>query len=282
MDYIDYEDDEYLDTLKIKNTDTNELLRTIENVKEIPLFLDGLFQSFIKDDYGHYGFTLLRRLQDVNAWIAKANNFLEAINYSLIKALQLNSDCQSIFFPLNVDKEYKEVFYYSENALYRLFSLWDILSHLYNHYFQMNIPIKRVSCYKVFSNKNMNKIEEVLTDYNGYSFKIVNMVRDEFNNIISYINEEYNYKDGITRGYHKYLEDVRNRSVHREDPHNFTVLNSSESPSNLPDAPLYELNCLVKDYFNLYNYLNSIFKLFYFDFKSRGLDVGQLKIKEFK
>ncbi|MEK4110905.1 hypothetical protein ABIC86_001556 [Paenibacillus sp. DS2363] len=270
----------YYESIKIHNIEIDEMKKKIAMLNDFPLFKDGIVQFYSPTDVQHAGFNIFRRLTDANSWISKATDLFNFIRYSVMSSFSHLDKCENIFTPFRVTEEYKLVFYYTENATFRLFMAWDVLGHMYNHFYEMGIGIDRVDYNKIFKKSNCDFMDERLNKVIGHQ-EAINFVKEEYMLVREHISTEYEYTNGLTRGHHKYLKSIRNMAIHREDPHNFSILNSSNRKTSLVDAPQYELMNIVEDAFKLYQYISTLIKLYYFEFRGYGLDLGELQVIRF-
>lgn len=240
-----------------------------------PLFHSGIFQFYCNNEQALSGFNRMKRLNDANTWISKANNLFKFIKFSIDLSVDNLDKCENVFTPYRVTDEYKIVFYYNENAIFRLFMAWDVLGHMYNHFYDLGIKLNSVYYTKIFNKTDCDFMDNKLNSVIGYS-EPINFVKNEYTLIREYLNESYKYEHGMTKGHHQYLKKLHDMSMHRDDPHSFTILNSSDRGLPLVDAPQYELMNIVEDAFILYQYITNLIKLYYFEFKSYGFDIGEI------
>lgn len=256
----------YYEFIKIHNIELNELKRKIETLVDFPLFKNGVVQFYAPTDTQYAGFTALRRLTDANSWISKATDLFSYIRYSVLASLSHLDRCENIFTPFRVTEEYKRVFYYVENALFRLFIAWDVLGHMYNHFYGIGVEINKVDYNKIFKKSNCDFMDNNLNRVIGNK-DAIEFVKNEYRLINEHITTNYEYVDGLTKGHHKYLKSMRNMAIHREDPHSFSIINSSNRGIPFVDAPQYELMVIVEDALKLYQYMSTIIKLYYFELR---------------
>ncbi|NEN80796.1 hypothetical protein [Paenibacillus elgii] len=270
----------YYESIKIHNIELNEIKRKITMLMDFPLFKDGVVQFYAPKDAQYAGFSIFRRLTDANSWISKATDLFSSIRYSVLNSLSQLDRCEQVFTPFRVTEEYKPVFYFVENALFRLFIAWDVLGHMYNHFYEIGVEIEKVDYNKIFKKSNCDFMDKNLNKVIGNK-EVVEFVKKEYGLINEHITTNYEYVDGLTKGHHKYLKSMRNMAIHREDPHNFSIINSSNRWMPLVDAPQYELMVIVEDAMKLYQYISTIIKLYYFELRGYGLDVGELHVIKF-
>lgn len=152
------------------------------------------------------------------------------------------------------DDRNKEVYYYTENIMFRLTALWDLLAQLCNSTFQLNEHSDSIS-YKSFFKK--------------YStFKKNHSLNKLSKSVKYYINE--NDEDSSTdpwRGNHNYVNELRNSFTHRLNPHIFTFHNASFEKSKnenagiiFPAPPIYEIKRILEDYSKVCKYIEKTIK----------------------
>ncbi len=267
----------YNESLKIHNIDIEVVKRKVSMLVDFPLFKDGIMNIYVSNEYQHSGLNILRRLNDANSWIRKATDLFRYIRYSVNTSLAYLDKCEHIFTPYRVTEEYKIVFYYVENALFRLFTAWDVLGQLYNHLFDMQVDIEKVNYNKIFQKSSCDFMNDWLERVIGHH-EAIDIVKQEYLLIKEYITTEYVYNNGITKGHHKYLMSIRHMAVHREDPHSFSIINSSKRIKHFVDAPQYELMNIAEESVQLYQFITTVIKLYYFEFSGQGLDLGEIQV----
>lgn len=280
--YLNEQDDlkNYYKSLKIQSFDADKIKKQLSQFIDFPLFKEGIMQVYTSD-VQLAGLKILGRLTDANSWITKANDLYKMINYSVISSLSVLEKCDQIFIPYRVTEEYKLVFYYVENALFRLFMAWDVLGQMYNHLYDMKTEVAKVNYTRIFEKTSCDFMNNWLERVIGHQ-KAIEFIKNEYFIIKEYISTNYEYDSGITKGHHKYLKSIRNMAIHREDPHNYSIINNSDRKMPLVDAPQYELMNIVADSMKLYQYISTIIKLYYFEFRGYGIDVGELQVIRFE
>lgn len=121
-------------------------------------------------------------------------------------------------------------YYYIENPLFRVSSLWDMLAQLYRLFFQIDVEPYDV------------KYKQIFDPNTRYSKKF----KEKATLISNYINEEDNTDvDGEWKGNHNFVNKCRNKMTHRNSP-NLTVL--SDFDVNFKHHPTYLLKRIIEDY----------------------------------
>ncbi|MDY8045903.1 Cthe_2314 family HEPN domain-containing protein [Paenibacillus polymyxa] len=271
----DISEEEYLKSLKIDDINTSSLRKSVKSVSAFPLYLND-FLKFIGETNGLKVFEVMRRMNDANTWIKKCNYLLEGINRSFLIAADLIDKNENLFVPFRITNEDRFVFYFIENAIYRLFSLWDTLAHLYHFYYELDFKTEKLHYVNIFNsaikktlmNKAKKKIKEFLNEPNDSFLEII---EEKFVEICRYINEKNEFVDGQWKGNHRYLKKIRNQFTHRDNPHDFALLNYTQKNFSMPDAPLLELKRSIDDYLVLYENICNILKLVTFEMAQYGI-----------
>jgi hypothetical protein len=205
-------------------------------------FIEGVFYFAPSGQWNE-----LSEVQSYNAWIIKINSLCKKILLSLKNAIQYSAKLQD-FNPFT-DKSEDEFIaqYFIENAVYRLISLWDVLAQLTNMHFECGVPIKNVMYKRFFSNES----QVAQKDINEF---VLFRKRVE-----SYISEnDDTSSDGPWKGNHIYISDsIRNPLVHRNDPHEFSVL---DGEVNLIDHPIFELKRIIEDFMTVNDLIDDLLK----------------------
>lgn len=168
------------------------------------------------------------------------------IKLSLNKAIEFSySDSVVNNFDLFSKSQGDEMlsYYYIENAIFRISSLWDILAQFYCLFYNLKVDVNKVYYNKIFNpNSNINvKFKEKAEQINDY------------------LNEEDNTKcEDFWKGNHRYLNKCRNKMTHRNSP-NITVI--SKYDINMKDYPTFMLKRIIEDYSMVSRYLVEILDL---------------------
>lgn len=131
----------------------------------------------------------------------------------------------------NVEEE--EAIYYTENAVFRTSSLWDLLAQLYNEKYHNNIDPDKVYYNTLFHNDTQGKRP------NPFAQKVYAYITEKE-------SENPNYKtDEFWAGNHKYVSDYRNKMTHRNSP-NITTMSNYDIELRMPMR--YVLKRVIEDY----------------------------------
>lgn len=127
-------------------------------------------------------------------------------------------------------------YYFIENALFRVSSLWDLLAQLYNIYYDIKFPIDKLHYKRFFTSK-----------------KHKNIIGEE---IGLYLEQKDNTDcEGEWQGNHQYVKNLRNKMTHRNSP-NITVISNFDTEFKLP--PIYSLKRITEDYATASKYIDEI------------------------
>ena len=134
-------------------------------------------------------------------------------------------------------------YYYIENALFRIETMWDILAQIYNIKYELGLDMKQVYHSRIFSSE-----ERFVQKY----WK--NSVPKEIQSVSDYFNETDNtdISDGMWKGNYKYINDLRNNMTHK-------IAISQESFSSysfsFKEPPLYILKRVTEGYAQLEDFI---------------------------
>ena len=129
------------------------------------------------------------------------------IGFSLEKAIEY-AYCKEVQEKYNMmhssrEKEWS-AYYYIENAMFRVETLWDILAHIYNIKFDLEEPINKVYHSRIFSDRERYKNKY----WNGAP-------PSEVIKIIDYINEEDDTSGEYWSGNYAFINSMRNNMTHK-------------------------------------------------------------------
>lgn len=264
----------YSKLIKVYGIDVNILIQNIGCISEIPQLMGGIMQfcsggNELPSDF------ILSEMQDVNCWTRKINHLIYGINKSVIDAINVTQEESYKYFPFSKNDMDQECYYHIENAEFRLIALWDILAQLFTLYFRLPGKVAKVKYKEVFDKKNIKKINVDKRYKTGDNNAINHLLQNQFSIICEYIREEIRYDEETAKcfGNHKYLSEDRNSFTHRNNPHEFTILNSENKMPSLPDAPLHIIKRLVEDYMFAYDNLYRILKVYWIFFEHLGFKV---------
>lgn len=173
---------------------------------------------------------------DYKTLISTFVNLCNKINYSIHKAIELTYNTEvyknfDMFSEGSADEV--QAYYYIENAIFRIATLWDLLAQIYNKLYKCRLSYNKIHYYKFFegllksSDENRKKHAKKLIDY--------------FN---ENSNDDYN-GDNRWRGNHKEVNNYRNKMTHRNSPDE-TVLSNFDF--NLKQHPSVLLRRVSEDY----------------------------------
>ena len=147
----------------------------INDICVFDCFLNGIYYiTSNKDDK-------IGKLQDIDTWFNKISSLISKINFSLFLAIENENKIPDVKYNPFKNCENNDItYYYIENAMFRLSTLWDTLAQLVNIFYE--------------------------------------------------------------------LDKLRNRIVHRNDPHSISIINRLDEAMGLPEPPLFELKRLIEDY----------------------------------
>ncbi len=175
--------------------------------------------------------TLYKTLQDIDWKIKVSLN--KAIEYAFLDSVYEN-------FNMLAEGSYEEkmAYYYIENALYRTSTAWDILAQFYRIFYRIPVEANKVYYNKIFNPNSPNSTT----------------FRNDADRIYRYLNEE-EVDDDISKGTHKYVNEVRNKMTHRNSP---SVSTASNFDMNIKMPPVFILKRVVDDYKKAEGFLTEI------------------------
>ena len=222
-----------------------------ENPFEMNLYLDNKKFSFnvikgenkeiLYDEGLIEGFS---RITDYESIYTTITDLRYKIRYSIKKAIEYSYK-EDIIEGYNCASscEYILAYYYVENAIFRIWVLWDILAHLCNLRYNLNVEIKDIHHGRIFSSQ-----ESTLKKY----WK--NDPPKTIQNIIEYLKEE-DILPGKFKGSYKYIREVRNKMTHRLS---IGVTSLSSYELSFGEPLHYILRHLCECYFNLIGFIIDI------------------------
>lgn len=152
-------------------------------------------------------------------------------------------------------QEEKLAYYYIENALFRISTLWDILAQLYCLFYNIKIPNDKIYYNKLFNTKN----EKYYAKYSICKIEKFEEFKKQADDINNYLEQEDDTElKGEWKGNHKYIQECRNKMTHRNSP-NITVM--SDYDLNVKDHPAFMLKRIVEDYSVASKYIDEILKI---------------------
>ncbi len=165
------------------------------------------------------------------------------INLSLHNAIELvysEAVLNSFDFMIISTEEEWQAFYYIENALFRIESLWDMLAQIVNLKYELEKNKRRVYHSKVFDISLKSKYWK-------------NDIPEEIKKINEYITEVDDTDcEGCWKGNYKYVSNLRNCMTH-----NYSIARSSASgyAFEFRHHPSYILKRVVEDYSKVQHFI---------------------------
>lgn len=178
-----------------------------------------------------------------------AKDLNNKIKYSLKNSIESAysdevSNCKFDFFKEPIGEEWS-AYYFLENAIFRISTLWDLLAQIYNIKYDIIKDIKKVNYFKFFNER-----------INTHSLSLID--KDQVIKIKRYLNEMDNMDlDGIWEGNHKHVNEYRRKMTHRNAPSISTI---SSYDINLKSNPRFELKRTVEDYYRVSEFILEFIK----------------------
>ncbi|NRR04788.1 hypothetical protein HP570_21475 [Brevibacillus sp. RS1.1] len=266
---------EYLRSIHIDQIELSTLRKNLKLIIPFPLYLNDAIK-FIGRPHGVRSLDVLSRMNDANTWVKKCNYLFEGISKSFLIAVDFIDQNEKLFVPFRITQDDRTVYYFIENGIYRLFSLWDTLAHLYHFYYELDFETEKIHYFQIFNldykrtfmGKVQCKIDEIVTKPND---NCVYFIEQKFIEICHYIRQKNEYVNGQWTGNHRYLKNIRNQFTHRDNPHDFSSLNYAQQGVMMPDAPLLELKRAIDDYLTVYEYICNVWKLITSELAKQGI-----------
>lgn len=173
--------------------------------------------------------------------------FDKAIEYAYSDTLQ-----KKFSMIITECEEERLAYYYIENSLFRISSLWDILAQLFCLYYNIKIPTNDIYYNKLFNQER----KDYYRKYSIYKIKNFEEFKEQAHNINSYLNQKDNTQlEGEWKGNHRYINKWRNKMTHRNSP-NITTM--SDYDLNFKSHPTYMLKRIIEDYSVVSKYIDKI------------------------
>lgn len=179
--------------------------------------------------------TLYDTIVDLNNKIQKSFNLALHWEYS--------SDIDK-FNPVKMPSiEEKEAIYYTENAIFRILTLWDLLAQLYNVKYKLIEDPSKVYYTQLFHNEAQGKHPNLLAKQ-----------------IYEYISEkepedQMYEKNDFWLGNHNYIKIYRDKMTHRNSP-NVVTISSYDIEFRMPMR--YVLKRVIEDYVKVSEFIKVI------------------------
>lgn len=162
-------------------------------------------------------------------------------SFDLALHWEYKSDIDHFNMVASPSAEEEEAIYYTENAIFRTASLWDLLAQLYNVKFKNNHNPEKVYYHTLFHNDTQGKHPNPLAQ-----------------KIYTYIseceNENQIYEpDEFWTGNHEYVSSYRNKMTHRNSP-NISTISNYDFELRMPMR--YILKRVIEDYVKASEFIN--------------------------
>lgn len=118
--------------------------------------------------------------------------------------------------------------YYTENAIFRMKILWDLLAQLFNIKEEMNIPIEKVYASKIFHNAQQGATSNPFA-----------------NKVYSYMKQAENTDIEPWEGNFAFVKQFRDKMTHRNSP-NISTISNFDVELRMP--MIYVLKRVIEDY----------------------------------
>ena len=122
-------------------------------------------------------------------------------------------------------------FYFVENALFRVESLWDMLAQFYRLYYSVEVDNKGVNYYKFFNPNSPRAVK----------------FKDKAKEIREYLDQSDNTEvEGMWEGNHSFVNECRDMMIHRNSPN---VSTWSDYAFHMKSHPVFMIKRIVEDYY---------------------------------
>ncbi len=243
-------------TKQTNNIDTSEIRSNLDKIKMFQIYDEGT-QIHVPDDCDIPIMKAMAKKQNTNAWFSKCNYIVDYIKKDFEKCLKLIEEDETLFVGFRISERDKEKFYLLENIEYRLFTLCDVLSQMYNELWDVERNTGKINHSFFFSKKEISK--KILNKYTDSELQ--QLLLNEIKEIDDYFKNDINYR---------YVTEKRNSFTHRENPHDCIILNGSKKKIII-DHPLFELNECLAVFEWLYLRICTVQKLFFVMLKNMGV-----------
>ena len=133
-------------------------------------------------------------------------------------------------------------YYYLENAIFRISSLWDLLAHIYNVFYEIEIPLNKINYNKFFRLQVDNQYRSSKRQIKQNLLRIKALLSP----VTEYLNEKDNILiDGRWEGNHSYLNSLRNQLAHRNA---LAIPSCSNFSFSMKNHPTFMLKRAIEDY----------------------------------
>ncbi|MFJ7512556.1 Cthe_2314 family HEPN domain-containing protein [Peribacillus simplex] len=191
----------------------------------------------------------LVNFNDIDSWVDNLNYINVQVKNSaktLFDILEKNKDIKHSFSGI----ENREAYYFTENIMFRVSILWDLLAQLTNTVFQLNENVDGIHHWAFFEKYAANsKRKEPF-----YTFT---------KSVYTYFQEiECSQDTNPWKGNFKFAKNLRNSFTHSLNPHivnfnngNFRRQGDKLKGANIPTSPLYETKRLLEDFVQAYDFI---------------------------
>lgn len=185
---------------------------------------------------------------DLDSWLNNINYLNQQIKYTAEVVLGILEDKKDVEFDI-YGTSHRDTYYYTENMMFRISILWDLLAQMFNSAFDLNAKIDEIHHYTFFQ-KYQAKSRR------SYPY------RELAKKVYDYFEEKDSIQEGLWKGNFKYCKQLRNDFTHSLNPHimnvnNGNFNNKNKRGMNMAEHPLFELKRLLED-FTKVNYFISV------------------------
>lgn len=212
---------------------------TLRKLIEEVYFDPDLFKIFVAEDKYLFGYmsshsegsaffeykTIYDTIVDLHLKIKKS--------FDLALEWEYKTDIDQFNMVAPPTKEEDEAIYYTENAVFRLSALWDMLAQLYNIKFKKGKSPEKVYYAQLFHDDTQGKKP------NAFAQKVYAYLKEQD-------NPHYDYKENeFWKGNHAYIVEYRDKMTHRNSP-NVATLSNFAVELRMPMR--YVLKRAIEDY----------------------------------
>lgn len=225
----------------MKDYEKKHLIALLDSVKNYSNYTDGFFIIVEKIEESHpLKDTIF--YNDIDSWINNINYLNNQVIYYGKEAIKSLENLVEENFNISGER-YKEIYKETENIMFRISILWDVLAQIFNRIFNLDENIDEIHHLKFFNQYQKN----------GHMDKGYYSLAKE---IFDYFEEEDNTDGEEWSGNFTYCKTLRNSFTHSLNPHiwnfnNGSFNNQNRSGMNLSVHPLFELTRLIQDFVKL-------------------------------
>ncbi|MDK7489683.1 MULTISPECIES: Cthe_2314 family HEPN domain-containing protein [Bacillus cereus group] len=186
---------------------------------------------------------------DLDSWLTNINYLNRQIKYTAEVAFEILEEKEEVEFDV-WGMSHREAYYHTENMMFRISILWDLLAHMFNRVFSLNENIDEIHHYTFFQ-KYQSKARK--------SFHYRKLAKE----IYDYFEEENSIQEGFWKGNFKYCKRLRNDFTHSLNPHimnvnNGNFKNKNKRGMNMAEHPLFELKRLLEDFTKVNEFISTL------------------------